>query len=219
MFREPDSAADTSSPHRMPAVFCSSSVFPFESMLREKYQVEAIFLVSVFQDAAWPRSIPRTEAVKQRNPYRLISSMRLIAALATSHAVTRMNTNQNKTTRNRRAEHCTQGAASDSTSSPSAHAQLQHRAPPSLEHTLQEKALPSTADPGSCPNHGSDGGRLQMGLVTQLLPKRPDPRTGITHHSLCPASQYYGMLNLKPETQLNGSTIPLGDRMGQSRVL
>lgn len=103
--------------------FAAALVFPLESVLKGKYQVEAIFLVNVFQDAAWPRSIPRTEAVKQRNPYRLISSMS-IAALATSHAVRRMSTNQNKTTRNRRAELCTQGAASDSTSSPSAPPQL-----------------------------------------------------------------------------------------------
>lgn len=120
MFCGPDSAADTSLPHRMPAVFCSSSGFPFESVLEGKYQVEVIFLVSVFQDAAWPRSVPRTEAVKQRNPYRLISSMS-IAALATSHAVRRKSTNKNETTHKRRAELCTQGTASDSTSNPPAH--------------------------------------------------------------------------------------------------
>lgn len=212
MFCGPDSAADTSSPHRMPAVFCSSSVFPFESVLKGKYQVEAIFLASVFQDAAWPRSIPRTEAVKQRNPYRLISSMS-IAALATSHAVARMSTNQNKTTRSRRAEFCTQGTASHSTSSASVHPQLQHCAPTSLES--RRKLLVQS----SCPKHSSGGSRLQMGLVTQLLPQRQGPRTGITPHSLFPASQDCRVLALKPETQGNSSKIPSGNRMRQSRVL
>lgn len=121
MFCEPDSAADTSSPHRMPVFFCSSSVFPFESVLIGKHQVEEfIFLVTVFfQDAAWPRPIPRTEAVEQRNFYRLIRSM-TITALATSHAVARICTNQNKTTRNRRAEQHMQRPASNSSFSTSA---------------------------------------------------------------------------------------------------
>lgn len=115
MFGTPDSAANTSSPHRMPALFCSSSVFPFEPVLIGKF----IFLVPVFQDAAWPRSIPRTEAVKQRNFYRLSSSMNT-TALTTSHAVARICTNQNETTRNRRVEQHTWGTASDSIVSTSA---------------------------------------------------------------------------------------------------
>lgn len=176
MFCGPDSAADTSSPHRMPAVFCSSSVFPFESVLKGKYQVDAIFLVSVFQDAAWPRSIPRTEVVKQRNPYRLISSMS-IAALAPSHAV-RMSTNQNKTTHKRRAELCTQGTASGSTSTPSAHPQLQHCAPASLEYTLQEKA----AAPGSCPKHSRCGSCRWPWSSSSFPEARPSP--GITPQPL-----------------------------------
>lgn len=115
IFCESDSAADNSSPHKMPALFCSSSVFPFESGLIGKHQVEElIFLVTVFQDPAWPRSIPRTEAVEQRNFHRLSSSMN-ITALATSHAIARICTNQNETTHNRRAEQCMQGTASDST--------------------------------------------------------------------------------------------------------
>lgn len=157
IFRGPDSAADTSLPHRMPAVLCSSSGFPFESVLEGKYQVEVIFLVSVFQDAAWPRSIPRTEAVKQRNPYKLISSIS-IAALATSHAVRRKSTNKNETTHKRRAELCTQGTASDSTSNPSAHPQLQHCAPAPLEYTLQEKAAgPAAAQSTAVCEQAADG--------------------------------------------------------------
>lgn len=131
--------------------FAAALFFPLNLCYKENIRWKLFFLVSVFQDAAWPRSFPRTEAVKQRNPYRLISSMST-AALAPSHAV-RMSTNQNKTTHNRKAELCTQGAARDSTSSPSAHPQPQPCAPASLECTLQEKA----AAPGSCPKHSRDG--------------------------------------------------------------
>lgn len=184
--------------------------FPLESVLKGKYQVEDIFLVNVFQDAAWPRSIPRTEAVKQRNPYRVISSMS-IAALATSHAVRRMSTNQNKTTRNRKAELCTQGAASDSTSSPSGPPQL-HTVPLLPWNTPGEscwsRQLPKALQVWwSC---AEGHGHSAPSPGARLSPRIP---------CLSPASQDCGMLALKHEIQLNSSEIPLGDRMGQSRVL
>lgn len=50
--------------------------------------------------------------------------------------------------------------------------------------------------------------RLLMGLVTQITP-----------HNLFPASQDCGMQALKLEIQLSNSEIPLGDKMGQSKVL
>lgn len=99
-----------------------------------------------FQDAAWLRSVPRTEAVEQRNFYRLIRSM-TITALATSHAVARICTNQNETTRNRRAEQHMQGPASDSSFSTSADTSstvLWH----GPAYVLEEKNLSTAVYPG-----------------------------------------------------------------------
>lgn len=72
--------------------------------------------------------------------YRLISSMN-ITALATSHAVARICTNQNETTRNRRAEQRMQGTASACTFSTSAAAGGGGQPPALCRYTSPEYVL------------------------------------------------------------------------------
>lgn len=148
MFCEPGSAADTSCLCRMSALFCSSSIFPFESVLIATHQqIEFIFLVTGFQDAAWPKPIPRTEAVKETST---LSSASLLWHLPTL---------QQESAQTKTRPHTTEGLSNAHRELPQQHlstlqtpgvvGSLQHRAVTLPQNVLMQENLPTAVCPGS----------------------------------------------------------------------